>query len=222
MGRLPPSVFVLVIALLSAAAGALLTWVLGYAITGRERRGAREPSQRDPTPAETGEVLRVSRTRQGLAVFVQGKPLRHLREITDPEVGREAVAAIKAVLAFAEGWLPRLQGGQKTLRAESGPSVVGDGRPSHHGPVSTEATSGTASESAFLGPLNLVEEIDALVQERLRARPDLSDLGVRLTCDIDGSILIYVGRQRYHSAAEIPHDDVRRLIRDAIRAWESQ
>jgi hypothetical protein len=67
-----------------------------------------------------------------------------------------------------------------------------------------------------------VEEIDALVQERVRERPDLADQGIRLTHGIDGRILIYVGQQRYRSADDIPDDDVKALIHDAIRVWESQ
>jgi hypothetical protein len=67
-----------------------------------------------------------------------------------------------------------------------------------------------------------VEEIDALVQGRLRARPDLAWRGIRLTPDIDGTLLIYVGQQRYRSAGEIPDEDVRGFISDAIQAWESQ
>jgi hypothetical protein len=78
------------------------------------------------------------------------------------------------------------------------------------------------SETPLSGPLSLVDEIDALVQERLRERPDLAEQGIRLTHDIDGSILIYVGQKRYRSADEIPNDDVKGLIHDAIRAWESQ
>jgi hypothetical protein len=222
MGRLPLGVFVLIIALLSASAGALLTWVAAYAFRGGEDKTTREPSEKSSPPSETGELLRVSRTKEDLAVFVQGKPLRHLREITDPEVGRETVAAIRAVLAFAEGWLPTLQEQQGAYRPTSRSSVVSEATSSHQTPGTTQTTYGSPSESSLLEPLRLVEEIDALVQERLRGRPDLAAQGIRLTHDIDGSILIYVGQQSYRSADDIPDDDVRGLIRDAIRAWESR
>jgi LPS sulfotransferase NodH len=137
-------------------------------------------------------------------------------------VGRETVAAIRAVLAFAEGWLSTLQEQPGAYRSTSRSSVVSEAKSSQQMPGTRQIISGSTSESSLLGPLRLVEEIDALVQERVRERPDLADQGIRLTHDIDGRILIYVGQQRYRSADDIPDDDVKALIHDAIRVWESQ
>jgi hypothetical protein len=71
-------------------------------------------------------------------------------------------------------------------------------------------------------PLNLVEEIDALVQERLRGRPDLAARDIRLTEDATGRPLICVGQQRYRSAGAIPDEEVRILIQETIQAWEEE
>ncbi|MBL7062946.1 MAG: hypothetical protein ISS49_01900 [Anaerolineae bacterium] len=60
-----------------------------------------------PPPAGEQELLCVSRTKKGnLAVFVQDQRYCRLSEIKDPQVRSEAIAALKAVLTFAEGWLP--------------------------------------------------------------------------------------------------------------------
>jgi hypothetical protein len=222
MSRLPPGIFVLIIALLSAFAGALLTWLIRYAPDGREDDPAPQSSDHESSSAETRELLRVSRTKQGLAVFVQGKPLRHLREVTDPQVGHETVAAIRAVLSFAEGWLPPMQEQRRTSRSRNRPSMSDKATSAPRVPGTTPVTFGRSSQPSLSKPLRLVEEIDALVQERLQARPDLAERGIRLTHDVDGSILIYVGQQRYRSAGEIPDEVVRDFIRDAIRTWESR
>jgi hypothetical protein len=71
-------------------------------------------------------------------------------------------------------------------------------------------------------PLKLVEEIDTLIQRRLEDRPDLAKKGIRLTRDVHGHLLIYVGRQRYRSADEVPDDEVGAFIRETIRMWENQ
>jgi hypothetical protein len=221
MGSLPLGVFVLIIALLSALAGALLAWLIAYAISSGESK-PRESSPQRASLSETTELLRVSRTDGDLAVFVQGKPLRHLREITDPEVGGETVAAIRAVLTFAEGWLPTLQQHERVPHSTGQSVKAGGPRSLHQLSGRTQTAFDRPSEAPLLEPLSLVEEIDALVQERLPERPDLAERGIRLTRDIDGSILIYVGQQRYRSPDEIPDDDVRTFIHDAIRTWESQ
>lgn len=222
MGRLPPGVLIMIVALLSASAGALFMWAIGYAIGGKEDRTTERSPRRDPPASGPGELLRVSRSRKGLVVSVQGKPLHHLREITDPQVGQETVEAVRAVLGFAEGWLPALQEQQPGSPSTSTPSVVDKSALSKPTPGTVPTIVSRAPLLSSSEPLRLVEEIDALVQERLRARPDLAEKRIRLTHHVDGSILIYVGQQRYRSATDIPDEAVRAFIRDAIRAWEDQ
>lgn len=236
MGTLGPEFFLLVVAVVSALAGALITWLIGY--VNREQQRHPPPStaaQAEPgdyTPADARELLRVSRTKKGLAVFVQGQRYRHLREVADSQVGRETIEALKATLAFSEGWLPTPQ------RAPSHPapeeSTVdqetfldqlrqSDLFPSGGSPRSGRDAGpyGTMSEPLQPGPLPLVEEIDDLVQQRLRERPELAGQPVRLTSGAGGGLRIYVGLQSFDSVDEIPNPQVRALIRDAIREWES-
>jgi hypothetical protein len=71
-------------------------------------------------------------------------------------------------------------------------------------------------------PLKLIEEINTLIQERLHERPDLARRGIRLTRDMDGRPLIYVGKQPYRSADEIPDDEVSAFIAETIHLWESR
>lgn len=219
MEGLPPGILILMVAALSAFAGALLTWIVVY-VSGRgSRKTGQHTSQDEEAP--TDDLLRVVRTKSDPAIFVQGRRLHHLREIEDRETGQETVAAIKAVLAFAEGWLPTLQEKQAPSGSANGRAAMGGlgaSRLQRSNLVTPKRAHGTSSSES----LKLVEEIDALIQKRLEDRPDLARRGVRLTRDVHGHPLIYVGQERYRSAGEIPDDEVSAFVRETIQVWENQ
>lgn len=221
MEGLPPGVLILIVAALSAAVGALLTWLITY--IGRERGPAPRHHPEDEEPA-TDDLLRVVRTKGGPSVVVQGKRLRHLREIKDRDVGQETVLAVEAVLKFAEGWLPALQREKRpftSAKTQSAAGVTASPPPIHQGsPLAGQRA--VAGGTASAEPLRLVEEINGLIQERLQERPDLARRGIRLTRDMDGRPLIYVDKHAYHSADEIPDPEVSVFIRETIQIWENQ
>jgi hypothetical protein len=71
-----------------------------------------------------------------------------------------------------------------------------------------------------LDPLNLADEIDQMVQHRLRGRPDLADRHIRLASGLDGGLRIYVDDEVFEAVSDITDFRVRELIRDTIREWE--
>jgi hypothetical protein len=71
-----------------------------------------------------------------------------------------------------------------------------------------------------LDPLNLADEIDQMVQHRLRGRPDLADRHIRLASGLDGGLRIYVDDEVFEAVGDITDFRVRELIRDTIREWE--
>ena len=228
MNELPAFVFLILALAALAIAGGLVIWIVGY-ISG----GGKESSKRrrqPPTdvaltgpetlaPAGEQELLRVSRTEKGeLAIFVQGQRYHHLQEIKDPQVGQEAVKALKAALAFAEGWLPsQRQGPPQPLSRNS---TVDEEAFLEQLRRSDLFSSGRPAGSFLPQPLIPVEKINDLVQERLQERPDLDGRNIRLTTTVDGSLCIYVGRQTFEAVSDIPDPEVRALIQDAIREWE--
>jgi hypothetical protein len=167
-------------------------------------------------------LLRVVRTKGSPAIFVQGRRVSHLRDIRDRETGQETISAIKAVLAFAEGWLPALQDGQVSSGSTERQPAAGalDASPTlrRRPPVTPERARGASLSE----PLRLIEEIDALVQERLQGRPDLAKYRIRLTRDVHGRPLIYVGQEHYRSADDVPDDEVRAFIQETIQIWENR
>ena len=228
MGALPSFVYLaLALAALAAAAG-LLIWVIRYTssrdtASPKERMESSadvesEPVVVEPVPAGERELLRVCRTETGEpAIFVQGQRYRQLQEIKDPQVGCETIEALKAVLAFAEGWLP--------LKQTTPPPVPKKSTVDEDAFLERLRRSNMFSTGGYRSPLSEplipVEVINNLVQERLRQRPDLARQRIYLVTESRGNLRIYVGLQSFEAVDDIPDPEIRALIRDAIHEWES-
>lgn len=236
MNSLPPFVYLIFTAAAFALAVGGFIWLVGYIGRGTKEKGT--PQEEKPeslleaenhSPPDEVELLRVSRSGDGkLTVFVQGKPRRRLREITESQAGRETVEAIKAVLTFAEGWLPSIQ--QQVPASPPPESSVPPESflrqlrqappPPSIKPPGLLAPLQSRIPSNMLDPLPLVDEIDEIVQRRLQEHPETEKNHVRLTTGPSGGLRIYVGRQAFDAVSEITDQQVKALIQDAIREWE--
>jgi hypothetical protein len=243
MDQIPPAVFLIVVLALLAIGAGLLIWLIGFTKDKDEQEARQEKEVRHAPTAEavtkpktaapaTGdqELLRVSRTAMGeLGIFVQGQRYYHLRGVRDPQVGRETVDAIKAVMAFAEGWLPALR--KDASQPASEPSAVDEEefleklRQSDLFPLEERPPGlldGLARrtllrpEGALLTP---ADEIHALVQRRLEELPELAKHNIRVTTAPDGVLCFQVGLERFSAVDEIPNPEIQALIQDAIREW---
>jgi hypothetical protein len=219
MNGLSSELVILAIVIASALGGGLLVWIAGYVSGGSkdDRRQHRRPpaaaegESEAPAPAGEQELLCVSRMEKGsLAVFVQDQRYHRLSEVQDPQVRSETIAALKAVLTFAEGWLPSA--------APKPPQPV--------------PTAPVVEQAAFLTELRqqapshkpesrtFVDEINDLVQQRLQERPALAEYRIRLTTGKDGSLRIHMGQQTFDAVGDVSDLEVRALIQDAIREWD--
>jgi hypothetical protein len=229
MGALPSFVYLALALAALAAAGLLLVWVIRY--TG-SRDGGKPKDQflaaatekkpatpADPTLAEERELLRVARTDKGVVgVFVQGQRYHRLQEIKDPQVGCETIEALKAVLTFAEGWLPLKP---TTTQTAARKSTVDEEAFLEQLRSSNLFSAGSSSRLSPSEPLIPVEVINNMVQERLHKRPDLAAQRVFLATESRRTLRIYVGMQSFEAVDDIPNAEVRGLIQDAIHEWES-
>lgn len=222
MANASPGVFLVLVAISSVIVGAMLAslfFILSGVGGGRGKRRHHLPTPpKDAAPPEEPEVLRISRTKKGsLTVYVQGRPYRHLQEVSDPQVGIEATEAIKAVLEFAKGLLPAAPPATSQPAPQKSPADkaafleqlrqaerFSTGKPVRGAPLRTPA-----------------EEINDLIQQRLERWPDLLKEKVRLTTHEDGSLRIHVGLYIYKTVDDVPDPKARALIKDAIREWES-
>ena len=250
MNQLPPAA-ILVFAVASVAiAGGLFLWLISYVLRGRKDEQETESADMAPTdapsssaftapgpgdvvPADSRELLRVSRVQGELVVFVQGQGRRSLREITDPQVGRDTIEAIRAVMAFAGSWLPSIRqqmGGagqgegdrrEPPARATAPPPRSRPPRAPTPG-VDPPAAAQAASPGAMLDPLLLIEDIDALVQQRLKDHPELAGRYVKLSRGVGGGLCIFVDRDVFDAVGDVSDEAVRVLIQEAIREWEER
>ena len=229
MGALPSFVYLALALAALAGAGLLLVWVIRY--TGSRDGGKPKdqpqapataetpPMLAEPTLTEERELLRVARTDKGVVgVFVQGQRYHRLQEIRDPQIGCETIEALKAVLTFAEGWLPLKQ---TTAQAAARKSTVDEEAFLEQLRSSNLFSAGSSSRLSPSEPLIPVEVINNMVQERLRKRPDLAAQRIFLATESRGTLRIYVGMQSFEAVDDIPNAEVRALIQDAIHEWES-
>jgi hypothetical protein len=68
-------------------------------------------------------------------------------------------------------------------------------------------------------PMSMIEQIDAILQEKIDSS-GRSHLGVRLLESPSGAVRVLIGVQSY-DLADVPDDDVRRLIQEAVAIWEA-
>lgn len=238
LNELPAVVFLILTIGLLVLAGGLGAWLWNYITNAdrhrRQRAAESSPETGDMQQSDDVELLRVSRTAQGdVIVFVQGEPRQHLREIKDFQQGQDTVTALRAVLAFAEGYLPV---GASTQAETSAPA------PSEP-PIDEETFlerlkqtdlfpleepkptlwGATLSRKAQpLTPLTTpADQINELLQSRLESS-SFSHRDIQITTGKDGGICIYVGAQRFTTVEEVPDAEIRALIQGAIDEWIGQ
>jgi hypothetical protein len=69
-------------------------------------------------------------------------------------------------------------------------------------------------------PLSMVEQINEILERKLEERPQVKR-GVRLAEGAGGGIKVYIGIDAYTAIDDVPDEDVRQLIRDAVAEWEA-
>lgn len=253
-GALPYISFMLALGFLLGAVG-LVMWMISR-LRGKDRTPAaqetaipRQPpqpveetaDQQPPSPVlrteEGRQLLSVLRTEAGEPIIqVHGLYYRHLREITDVGAREDALAAIRAILSFAEIRSAPVQSSveeaflQQLQQLQQHPDRAA-GTPGTLAPLVTggsmllnamdrsirEMVSPSLPEPSLLTP---AEQIDRLVQQRLQERPELKRHGIiRVSTGRDGGLRFHVGLRSYQAVDEIAEADVRAVMEEAIREW---
>lgn len=261
MDTIPSSILLITVLVLIAMTGGLGFWLYRY-VTGESQKS--EKQKRPSLPRrmsmieiqEAGEMdeqelLSVYRMAGGeLAIFAQGQRYQNLREIRDPRVGKETVAALKHILAFAKEWLPALR------QEPSAPPPAAPITPHPAVPITpAPPVKPSVDEEAFLAQMRQTDlfpqspssrglvirppkrktsfqssaplvtpadQINNLVQQRMQERPDLSQTygSVGITTAADGGLSFCVGLHSYAQVDSIPDPKVRDIIQDAIHEWK--
>jgi uncharacterized membrane-anchored protein YhcB (DUF1043 family) len=209
---IPPELIGLVISSL-AAVGLLVALIIYVYVARQSKRRGQRPSAVIKADLET--------------IKEKGRAYRQLGEVVQ-KAASKTVETLSTTLASAEDKLTstQTQPGQNLLSSSSDQGVLRQ-RPSELAPSPLPPTPSRVLEKPVLGmpgrmldPLNFVDDIDQLVQRRLRERPDLAGRHIRLATGLDGGLRIYVNDQTFEAIGDIADFKIRELIRDAIREWE--
>jgi hypothetical protein len=66
---------------------------------------------------------------------------------------------------------------------------------------------------------SLAEQVDEILQKRITESP-LAGRKISLSDAPDGGLLVLVGNEKYYGVDEVPDDQVRNMIRDAVEEWK--
>ena len=69
--------------------------------------------------------------------------------------------------------------------------------------------------------LNVVAQINAILQENLDGTP-IKQRGILLMEQSDHSMVVMVGLDKYNSVDEVPDEEIRMAIRQAVSQWEDR
>jgi hypothetical protein len=192
------------------------------------------------------EVMRVVRVPPlGKLVVEAGKRrFARLEDIHNEKLEQMLLAAIGELVAFAGGYEALVDAGlappvtssaaeesairqrsleerqqeflsalERDLRVTKGESIAGDALPAG---IIQEEPSGPPPA------LNLVEEIDAILQKQVASSPELASRSIHLQQPPGSSLQINVDGKVYNHPQEVDDAEVRRVIKLALKEWESR
>lgn len=88
-------------------------------------------------------------------------------------------------------------------------------------PLPGPAVPAPAQPPAPSAPRSIVTQIDEVLQEML-AKTNLANSAVRLSEEPRHGVIVWVGIQRYEGIDSVPDENVRAIIRAAVKEWEKR
>jgi hypothetical protein len=202
---------------------------------------------REPV-SEPGDILlmRVWQDRDGyLVVEVEGQRYRRLFDIRDRKIGPQVLETINRLVAFSKGQESRVAPPPPSKKPVPSPAIASP-LPDAIAEEQSQAFLEQLQQQAEAKPqkprismdpmpfrrrsevkerlitLNLADEIDQLLQVRVRASPEFSQRYIHVANAPDGGLRFEVDGVHYGGLEEIPDPQVQALIREAIAEWEAR
>ncbi len=115
-----------------------------------------------------------------------------------------------------------------TPRPATGPlkPATGQLRPPDTGPLRPRGTGALTPPSGApavkdTGPLSIVAQVDEILQEKL-ANSSLASRGIRLAEMPHHGVIVWIGLDHYEGIEAVPDAEVRDLIRESVKEWETR
>lgn len=186
-----------------------------------------------------------------LMIEVGGNRIENLSEISNPKVKQRLLTAIGELIVAAGGYQELVAAGVAApLRPEPAPGVAAEDtavtesleeerrnrflsqleaqRDAYKSPrMSSQAPTVSIAEPSALPPeenaqqLSIVEQIDAILQKYVAANPELVSRSIHLTQNPTGGLRIQVDGAFYERPREIDDANVQKVIKQALKEWES-
>ncbi|MGQ9849495.1 MAG: hypothetical protein ACUVSU_05525 [Aggregatilineaceae bacterium] len=188
------------------------------------------PAANTPAASETApelpahdavELLRVYRDLAdgGLILVIGGQPFRSFAELRDADLDRRLQAVLRdleALTGLAQPPAPAVNAAQEY------PAEDLVARPPSMFRQMTRVAMGQKPEP-LVPPTpqrSIAEEIEDLLQERLRDRPEFAGRDIHVRPALSGGVTIEVDGQFFEGVGEVTDEAVRALLTEVVRAWE--
>jgi hypothetical protein len=188
------------------------------------------PTALEPASSDLNDVLRVGHaaTNKALVVEFRGQRYQKLTDIRDGETGRQVLAIIGELVAFAQGIVlpaetlapPQEPSGppedeflKQLVTPASGPAPA---RP----PTLIGALERAVASKAVPAPIGLAGHIDQVLQDQLVDNAALLGRSIHLATAPDGSLVVQVDGVPFHWPDGVSDADVRAAVQRAIQKWE--
>ncbi len=216
-------IFLMMGILLGLMVGMALGWFVGKREGEKKRR---EPLPRRPvvasddaraTPATSRLGLFLHHVGDDLEVFLDG--VAYQKYATMPADSRRRLLDY---LAKIRDWMQ--VGAVQSEAKETAAAAMPAARPTPREPIGTPEAPPSPrrmrTKRPAPAPPNIARQIDEIVQE-LRAEAQITQ-AVRIVSGLSGGVNILVGLERYEYIDDIPDDEVRALVKRAVKIWESR
>lgn len=175
----------------------------------------------EPPAHDAVELLRVYRDLAdgSLIVVIGGQPFRSFAELRDADLDRRLQAVLRdleALTGLARPPAPAVSAAQE-YPAEDLPA-----RPPSMFRQMTRVAMGQRPEP-LVPPTperSIAEEIEDLLQERLRDRPEFAGRDIHVRPALSGGVTIEVDGQFFEGVGEVTDEAVRALLTEVVRTWE--
>lgn len=193
------------------------------------------------------EVMRIVRVPPlgKLVVFVGNQRFENLSEIRDPATKQRVLAAVGDLIAFAGNYQVLVDAGlaapiakpvepidqqsnQEKVQQEFLASLEKNLLTTEQSPTPTPSTFSFLTQrprrprpTAVNQPLNLVEQINSIFQDKVASDPDLANESVELQQSLSGGLQIVVNNKLYDQPDDIPNEKIKLALKMALKEWES-
>jgi len=167
-------------------------------------------------PPEDHSLLNVAQDNSGaLRLKLDGKRIE--TDSLDPEQRKRLIAILTLIRPWLEAPAPAQQ-----PAAQSAPARPASAPASSPAPASRPAPPpAVEGDDAAAAPGSIVAQIDSILQAQITGTP-LVEKGIRLQESPEGSVIVWVGIQKYQGIEDVPDEQIKAAIRAAISAWEDK